>query len=40
MQDRRVEMMKIWMLQTKKVIGFDVYDGFVVRAESSRKARE
>jgi hypothetical protein len=36
---RRAEMMKLWMLQTKKTIGFDmivparaiVYDGFVIR---------
>jgi len=33
-------MMKLWMLRTKKTIGFDVYDGFVIRAASARKARE
>jgi hypothetical protein len=34
-------MMKLWLLKPKEIqVGFDVYDGFVVRAASSRSARE
>ena len=33
-------MMKLWLLKAKEVVGYDVYEGFVVRAESSRSARE
>jgi hypothetical protein len=42
MQDRRIKMMKLWLLNPKqgKFVDFDVYEGFVVRAASSRRARE
>jgi hypothetical protein len=40
MQDRRIGMMKIWLLKAKDIVEYDSCDRFVVRAESSRKARE
>ena len=32
-------MMKLWLLKAKKAVGFDAHDGFVIRADSSRSAR-
>ncbi len=33
-------MMKIWLLKAKVTVGFDIYEGFTIRAASSRGARE